>query len=510
MGLFGKKGSTKNKSARRKNWALITLGAVMLYIVFIAMNLAVEKTSSDEFCMSCHVHSHADNAWKLSTHFDNSSGVIVHCIECHLPPKGEGHIWWKAYFGAKDVYKFYFTDTDKINWEAKGEAEVATHFTFLQNCTNCHSNLFPSTLSDEGGDAHLHYQQNLETITCLNCHITVGHYDESRKHEHNLDFGVTTTVDKEIYTEPTEVTTFENFTEMIPRSTVSFEMIAVPGGTFTMGSPESEKFRGADEGPQVQVQVSDFWIGMAEVSWDEFLAFYAETATVGHTATAAVTGEHDEEIDAISGPTAPWGAPDQGWGRGSRPAITMSFHAAEVYCQWLSQVTGKKYRLPTEAEWEYACRAGTSTPYFFEGGPKDYTKSGWKNSLLGPETEIISDYSAYSVNSGAKTVEPGDVKPNPFGLVNMPGNVWEFVSDWYAPNTYQEYAQQGTLIDPKGPESGEEHVIRGGAYDSDAVDLRSAKREQTRSEAWLVTDPQIPKSIWWYSDSKNVGFQGSV
>jgi formylglycine-generating enzyme required for sulfatase activity len=250
--------------------------------------------------------------------------------------------------------------------------------------------------------------------------------------------------------------------------------------------------------------VGNFWMGRAEVSWDEFLAFYAETATAGHTAS---TDEGHDEVDAISGPTAPWGAPDQGWGRGSRPAITMSFHAAEVYCQWLSKVTGKKYRLPTEAEWEYACRAGTNTPYFFEGKPQDYTKSGWKNKLFGPKTEVISDHAVYLANSGAKTKEPGDVTPNPLGLVNMSGNVWEFVSDWYAPDTYKQYAQQGKVTDPTGPGSGEEHVIRGGAYDSDAVDLRSANREATQSEAWLVTDPQIPKSIWWYSDSKNVGFR---
>jgi formylglycine-generating enzyme required for sulfatase activity len=185
----------------------------------------------------------------------------------------------------------------------------------------------------------------------------------------------------------------------------------------------------------------------------------------------------------------------------------MSFHAAAVYCEWLTKVTGKKYRLPTEAEWEYACRGGTDTPYFFEGDPKDYTGKGWKRTFVSPATEIISDYAIYALNSHFKTHEPSGIKPNPFGLLNMPGNVWEFCSDWYAPDTYGIYNDQESVINPTGPAEGMEHVIRGGAYDSDAVELRSANRDHTHTDEWLVTDPQMPKSIWWYSDSKNVGFR---
>ncbi len=480
---------------------MILFGVVICYFFIAAIETGVRYTSTDEYCQSCHVHTDADIAWKSSTHYDNSSGMIVHCVDCHLPPKGEGHLWAKIKHGAKDIYSNTFKDTDKINWQAKSDPEAAVHFTYMNSCTSCHSNLFPSTLSDEGGDAHLHYQENKENITCLNCHISVGHYDENNLHAHNVEFGATAGADKEVFTESTSVSVFENYTEKIPGTSVSFEMIAVPGGSFTIGSPDDEPFHENDESPRVRVTVSDFWMGMAEVSWDEFLAFYAETATTGHASDVV----EKENIDAITGPTAPWGAPDQGWGKGSRPAITMSHHAAEVYCEWLSKKTGKKYRLPTEAEWEYACRAGTNTPYFFEGSPKDYSSKGFMKSIFKPSTEVISEYAVYASNSQMKTQEPDFVKPNPFGLVNMAGNVWEFTKDYYSEDIYSTYG--GEVTDPTGPDEGTEYVIRGGAYDSDAAELRSANRDHTQTEKWLVTDPQMPKSIWWYSDSKNVGFR---
>ncbi|MFC2120881.1 formylglycine-generating enzyme family protein, partial [Bacteroidota bacterium] len=308
-------------------------------------------------------------------------------------------------------------------------------------------------------------------------------------------------INSEIFTEPAKPTKFENFTEFIPNSSVKFNMIAVPEGIFEIGSPKSEKYRNDDEGPVKKVKVSRFFMSEIEVSWDEYLAFFYQTATEGKSESAT------SKLDGITGATPPWGAPDQGWGKGKRPAITMTYHAATVYCQWLSKITGKKYRLPTEAEWEYACRGGTKTPYFFEGKPKKYTKERFWNKIFGADTTNISGYISYSMNSNGKTQEPGKIKANPFGLKNMLGNVSEFCSDYYSENIYSTYPANKIIVNPKGPRSGTEHVIRGGSYRSDARYVRSASRDFTKHDDWLVTDPQIPKSIWWYSDSKHVGIR---
>jgi formylglycine-generating enzyme required for sulfatase activity len=310
------------------------------------------------------------------------------------------------------------------------------------------------------------------------------------------------TVTQANYTEPTRVVKFENFNEKIPGTNVSFDMVAIPGGKFNMVSPDKEPLRKPDEGPLRKVTLSKFWIAKTEVTWDEYMAFFRATGSQGRTEGQVVTKKN---VDAISGATPPWGAPDQGWGKGTRPAITMSWHAAYVYCQWLSKVTGKKYRLPTEAEWEYACRAGTETPYFFAGNPKNFTSSGLLKKIFGPDTAGIASRIVYKANSYSKTREPLSVKPNAFGLKNMSGNVAEFCLDFYSPDTYK--ADSTEAVNPGGPADGQEHVIRGGSFKSDARDVRSASRDFTKTKAWLVTDPQMPKSIWWYSDCIDVGFR---
>lgn len=478
----------------------------------LSINRTIEYTSTDEFCAACHVHPHVFASWKLSTHYDNKGGIQVHCVDCHLPPKGQGYMLEKTRLGLKDVYSFLTKDSAEFNWEAKRTFEQAPHFTFKTSCIKCHANLFPLTLNKEGQDAHLYYSQNEEKLECTNCHLNVGHYDPNAKHASNKDFGKGAMPNQIVYAEATKVDKFATFTEKIPGSTISFNMVAIPGGKFKMGSPGNEPFRGNDEGPVKEVEISPFFMGEIEVTWDEFLVFYGQTGGEGRTTdiktvtkTEVITAGTAPAVDAITGPTPPYGQPDQNWGLGTRPAITMRYQTAETYCKWLSQVTGKKYRLPTEAEWEYAARGGSQTPYFFEGNPKKYSKEGFWNKLFGADTTMISRFVIYSGNSLAKTQQPKAVKQNPFGLKNMLGNVAEFCSDWYAPDAYSNLTDGAK--DPKGPASGTERVIRGGSFNSGAGEVRCAARDFTQDEAWMKTDPQIPKSVWWYSDCNRVGFR---
>jgi formylglycine-generating enzyme required for sulfatase activity len=400
-------------------------------------------------------------------------------------------------------------DSASFNWDDLRRLEVARGYVYESSCIKCHENLFPAKLTKAGEDAHLYYNQTKKTneLHCINCHLNAGHYIAGYTHGSNSTFGNTSSAAKEIFTEPVKVTGFKDFTEHIPKSSVSFNMKAIPGGTFKMGSPADEPYRKADEGPVKDVKITPFFMAEIEVSWDEYLAFYVQTAAEGRTTdTEGLRNKKAQATDAISGATPPYGQPDQGWGLGKRPAMSFSFHAAETYCKWLTSVTGKIYRLPTEAEWEYACRAGTEGPYFFPGDPKKFEKRGLRARFSGNDTAVINTYVIYRANSPTKTQTPYKVKPNPFGLLNMPGNVAEFCSDWYQPDAYSKYPA-GLLVDPKGPSEGTEHVIRGGSFLSTAELVRSAAREYTRTASWLKTDPQMPKSIWWYSDCFNVGFR---
>ncbi len=487
-------------SGKRAFLVVIGVGLIIGGAFMFAGSKVAKYTSSDEYCASCHVHPHAEQSWKLSPHYDNKAGIIVHCAECHLPPEGHGMLFAKAKHGAKDVYGYLFKDSAEYKWEAKRKLDMAKKFTYVESCVNCHKNLFPKTLTIEGENAHLNYLTSKTEVSCLNCHLDVGHFDPNAKHAHDDNFGVNVTENVQVYTEATPVTSFASFTEKVPGTGLTFDMVAIPAGQFIMGSSKKEPFHKPDESPMHPVKVSRFFMAKIEVSWDEYLEFFKATSSQGRK-----EAEVNENVDAISGPTPPWGAPDQGWGKGSRPAITMTWKAANTYCQWLSKVTGKKYRLPTEAEWEYAARGGTKTPYFFEGSPKDYTSDGFFRKIFGADTTTINSYVAYKATSPSHTVEPGSVKANAFGLKNMLGNVYEFCSDYYSPTAYAAYKKGAT--DPKGPKRGQEHVIRGGSFKSDARDVRSAARDFTKTKAWLVTDPQMPKSIWWYSDCVDIGFR---
>ncbi len=482
-------------------------GLIAGMAVIIGAGKAITATSTNKYCISCHIHPAADASWKKSVHYETQSGYRVSCVECHLPPKGKGYLWAKAKTGLRDLWSYWTKDSASFDWQAKRALEYARGYSYESSCIKCHENLFPAKLTKAGEDAHLYYRNQKKTpeLHCINCHLNAGHFIEGYTHGSNKSFGASAIV-REKFREPSKVTEFKSFTEQIPNSPVSFRMIAVPGGKLKMGSPETEPFRKPDEGPVREVEVSQFFMGEVEVSWDEYLAFYAQTAGEGRSSDTEGSRKSSSKTDAISGATPPYGQPDQGWGMGTRPAISFSFHAAETYCKWLSMVTGKTYRLPTEAEWEYACRAGTETPYFFAGDPRKFEKTGLRARLSKNDTSVINSYVIYKGNSPSKTQPPDRVRANPFGLKNMLGNVAEFCSDWYAPDVLSKYPA-GILVDPKGPDTGTEHVIRGGAYLNSAGKLRSAARDYTRTADWLKTDPQMPKSIWWYSDCFYVGFR---
>ena len=489
-----------DKTIKRKHYLLFIAGGLVAILFLALTNKTIHYTSTNEFCASCHVHPHADVTFKLSVHNDTRTGVSLKCVDCHLPPEDQTarFLTRKAYHGFHDLYVFLTKEPEEIDWTTKRSMEAAKRFVYEDGCKKCHTNLFPSSLNALGSQAHIKYLRDPENTSCLQCHLNVGHY----RGETGLSLTEEITDSKDIFMELTEVTEFKTFVEKIPETSVSFKMVAIPGGQFKMGSPANEPYRRTDEGPVRDVLVDSLFMGEIEVSWNEYLAFFNATGSQGRKEAQEI----DEETDGISGATPPWGAPDQGWGKGNRPAITMSHHAAQTYCRWLSQVTGRKYRLPTEAEWEYAARGGTTTPYFFEGSPKDYEKDGFLKKLFGSNMEVIDNYVVHYGNSPYKTQSPDAVEANPFGLKNMLGNVAEFCLDYYDPQVYGKYPE-GVVKNPRGPRNGMEHVVRGGSFRNTPKDLRAAKRDFTKTREWLETDPQIPKSIWWYSDVKSVGFR---
>lgn len=259
-----------------------------------------------------------------------------------------------------------------------------------------------------------------------------------------------------------------NYTETIGGTKVGFEMIGVPGGKFTRGSRE--------DGPEHSVTVSPFWIGKTEVTWDEYEVFYFQTE-------GAAT--RDPKVDAVTRPTPPYIPPDLGWGRGTRPAVSMSHFAATKYCEWLAALTGKKYRLSTSAEWEYACRAGS------------------KQNHLANADEVAW----HKGNSDDMSQEVAQKKPNAWGLFDMLGNVSEFTADRFSQDDYKRFAPGAWPRDPQGPEKGSEWVIRGGSYKVEAAKLACGVRMPSTEADCLVTDPNIPKSKWWYSDCWHIGIR---
>jgi formylglycine-generating enzyme required for sulfatase activity len=209
------------------------------------------------------------------------------------------------------------------------------------------------------------------------------------------------------------------------------KMVAIPGGSFKMGC-DSGKDCSDDEKPVHQVTLSPFQMSVNEVTFEQYDACVAFGGCV-----------HLPD--------------DRGWGRGNRPVINVSWEDAQQYIQWLNQETGKNYRLPTEAQWEYAARAGSTTKY------------SWGNEVGRNKANCDGCGSQWD---NKQTAPVGSFAANAFGLYDMHGNVWEWCQDWYD----GKYYQSSPAADPQGPPSGEYRVFRGGSWGNDPAYLRSAYR----------------------------------
>ncbi len=278
------------------------------------------------------------------------------------------------------------------------------------------------------------------------------------------------------------------YLEQVPDTDVKFEMIPIPGGTFNMGSPEGEVGRESDEGPRHEVKVGPFWMGKLEVTWDEYdaFAFRAKIEPVPNAAAKGSTG-----ADALTKPTPPYADESFGYGKGKQPVLSVTWHAAMEYCRWLSARTGKTYRLPTEAEWEYACRAGSKTSYSFGDDPK-----------------ALDEYAWHTGNSDDRPHPGGRKKPNAWGLYDMHGNLAEWCLDQYNADYYKSFKSDVPALFPVLlPDAGRyPHTVRGGSWDDKAPELRSAARRASDAD-WSLRDPQDPQSIWWHTEAVFVGFR---
>lgn len=285
----------------------------------------------------------------------------------------------------------------------------------------------------------------------------------------------------------------KEYESTIPKTGVKYQMVPIPGGEFAMGSPADEADRLDDEGPQHKVKIEPFWMGKFEVTWDMYEPFMITATPRNKDGSPIKIEEGADPVDVVSSPTAPYTEMSFGMGLNGYPAISMTQHAANKFCQWLSAQTGHFYRLPTEAEWEYACRAGTTGP--FHCAPED-----------------LSEYAVFEpdINNPqlAGYARVGTKKPNPWGLHDMHGNVMEWCLDQYVEDAYASRSSGGNVVIAPlvSPTTLYPRVARGGSWYDPAPDVRAARRWPSE-ENWKQQDPQLPKSIWYHTDALWLGFR---
>ncbi len=228
------------------------------------------------------------------------------------------------------------------------------------------------------------------------------------------------------------------------KASIEPTMVKIPGGLFVMGSPETENGRDTDEGPRRKVRIAPFLISRYEITFEEYDAYVLAT-----------------------GGTLP---DDQGWGRGGQPVINVSWEDARSYAAWLSKRTGSNYRLPSEAEWEYAARAGSDSAYW------------WGDKIGAVRANCDGCGSKYN----KQTAPVGSFEPNPFGLYDTSGNVWEWVEDcWH--NSYKGAPDEGAAWLEADGGNCERRVVRGGGWYDAPFELRSAFRNRNNPDVAINT-----------------------
>ena len=290
----------------------------------------------------------------------------------------------------------------------------------------------------------------------------------------------------------TSAAAMKPYAEIIEHTDSRLEMVPIQGGKFLMGSPETEPGRYPDEGPQHEVQISPFWMAKCEITWDVYDVWMSDLDVLRRQILGATETPRDKisEVFQLTQPTKPYTDMTFGMGKRGYPAICMTQHSCRVFCQWLSAKTGRYYRLPTEAEWEYACRAGTTTAYSF-----------------GDDAKNLGDHAFFLDNSSEKYQKVGQKKPNAWGLHDMHGNVAEWCLDQYTKDFYMKCKEQGVVKDPLAiPLTEYPRVARGGSWDDTLRRTRSASRVGSSLD-WKQQDPQLPQSIWYFTDALFLGFR---
>ncbi len=291
----------------------------------------------------------------------------------------------------------------------------------------------------------------------------------------------TRTPESRVENENPKTTSGEITKYRIPGSAISFEMISVSGGTFKLGSPDGPDGTDEDEAPQVDVTVDPFLIGRYEVTHDEYVLLrYAER----DSDSTAVEGRR-MDVDAVARPSTPYEDPAHGMSGRGFPAVGMTQWGALQYARWLSEKTGEFFRLPTEAEWEFACIAG---------GNGDLTESA------------LQEVSWNKSNSGRGLKKVGTRAADALGIHDMLGNAAEWTLDQYDKAFYRSIESTEALNPWRRPTQLHPRTVRGGAYDDGSSEVRCTARMESNLN-WKRRDPQIPKSFWWNTDSPFVGFR---